>query len=846
MGSSRLDAYRQKRHFNRTAEPKGLRERGKTPRLRFVVQQHAARRLHYDLRLELDGVFKSWAVTRGPSDDPKDKRLAVEVEDHPLDYGGFEGPIPQGEYGGGTVQVWDRGYWTPLPGRSPEEALAAGDLKFELDGEKLRGSWVLVRLKNDRKRGTRTHWLLIKHRDASARADGAAALLAQDRSVASGRTLEQIADGVDLQARNPKAKMPSFIEPQLCRLVSRPPPGPEWVHEVKFDGYRVQLRVEAGRAVLRTRGGLDWTARFRALAGAAERLPDCLIDAEIVALDRRGIPDFAALQAALSERRCADLTLFAFDLMYERSTDLRKLPLAQRKQRLAALLEPLRGSPSRPSLIRYVEHVDTGAGAVLQSACRMQLEGIVSKRLDAPYVSGRTGAWTKAKCRAGQEVVLGGWTQERGAVRSLLAGVNRDGHLVYVGRIGTGFGRDVARRLAPQLVARTRDQSPFGGAHAPAKTARVRWLEPTLVAEIEFAGWTGTGMIRQAAFKGLREDKPAGEVVADTPSSRRDASGADAARVMGVALSHPDKAMWPDAGDGRPVTKRELAQYFAQVGEWMLPHIVGRPCSLVRVPDGVGAQQFFQRHALRGMSSLFDSVRIGGDAKPYLEIDRVEALAAVAQMAAVEIHPGNGVPHDPERAGRLVFDLDPAPDVPFQAVLAAAHEVRERLQAVGLTSFCKTSGGKGLHVVAPLLGGSRHAVAWPIAKNFAHMICAQMSADSPTRYLDTMNKSRRVGRIFLDYLRNDRLSTAVAVLSPRARAGAPVSMPLHWDDVQSGLDPLRYTVRTAQKLLESGKPWTEYFRSACSLSVAIEASTATAHGAAARRRRATAIGPGAT
>ncbi len=905
-------------------------------RLRFVIQKHDARRLHYDLRLELDGVFKSWAVTRGPSNDPKDKRLAVEVEDHPLDYGDFEGSIPKGEYGGGTVQVWDRGYWTPAAGHSPQAALAAGELKLELSGEKLHGGWVLVRLKQDRERGTRNNWLLIKHRDADSVSGGADALLGLDRSVASGRSLDEIAAGSGpapepfmTAARRPAAgrtaaatmhkpattptagrsaqlhgpgksakpkaraiprgrakpklaakpaaanaarakaasgraaSAPIFIEPQLCRLVARPPGEPGWVHEVKFDGYRVQLRVEAGSAVLRTRNGLDWTERFRALANAAERLPDCLIDAEVVALDQRLIPSFAALQAALSEQRSADLVMFAFDLLFEGYSDLRRLPLSERKRRLAAVLKPLRRAQ-----IRYVEHFGTGADAVLESACRMDLEGIVSKRLDAPYVSGRSGSWTKAKCRAGHEVVLGGWTQENGEVRSLLAGVNRAGHLVYVGRVGTGFSREVAAQLTPQLVALTREQSPFGGADAPARAARVRWLEPKLVAEIEFAGWTGAGMIRQAAFKGLRQDKPAAEVVAEIPQSppsgqapietlaapaarrshahskraadptlpRDTALARGSTTVMGVVISKPDKALWPDAGDGRPVSKLDLAQYFERVGAWMLPHVRGRPCSLVRAPDGFGAEQFFQRHAMRGMSNLFGALRIGGDRQPYVVIDRIEALAAVAQMAAIEIHPGNCVPDDPEHAGRLVFDLDPAPDVNFQAVVVAACEVRERLLAVGLQSFCKTTGGKGLHVVAPLRTDGRHVQAWPAAKDFAHMICAQMSADSPALYLDTMSKSRRFGRIFLDYLRNDRLSTAVAVLSPRVRAGAPVSMPIDWDAVRAGLDPLRYTVRSVPGLLAAGKPWRDYAKSAGSLTAAIEAITAQ-NGAASTRRR---------
>lgn len=852
-----LERYHGKRDFSQTAEPSGRTAVAASSRLRFVIQKHAASHLHYDLRLELDGVFKSWAVAKGPSIDPGDKRLAVEVEDHPLAYGDFEGTIAKGQYGGGTVQLWDRGYWTPEGGKSAEEALKSGDLKFTLAGKRLGGSWVLVRMKGDRFGGNRTHWLLIKHRDGHARTGQAQSLLDRDRSVASGRSMRQIEcgqgkapapfmlatdAGILDKAPAPKQSkaeasrtravrsMPAFIAPQLCKLVARPPDAAGWAHEVKFDGYRIQLRVQAGRAQLRTRNGLDWTRQFAAIAKAAECLPDCIIDGEVCALDQQQMPNFAALQAALSENRSQHLVFFAFDLLIDGRTDLRPLPLAERKTRLQALLQQAGLSDS----IRYVEHFESTADTVLLSACKMHLEGIVSKRLDAPYASGRSGGWTKAKCRAGHEVVLGGWTTEAGGVRSLLAGVNRDGHLVYVGRIGTGFGAAVTAKLLPTLHKLTRDRSPFGGANAPAKEKNIRWLKASLVAEIEFAGWTATGMIRQASFKGLRRDKPAGDVVAEMPSAV-DTLGATAdkklaapskgpAVVMGVTLSHPDKALWPDAGDDRPVTKLDLANYYAAVGDWLLPHVKGRPCSLLRAPEGVAGQQFFQRHAMAGLSNLFTLVKIKGDKAPYVQIDCVEALAAVAQLGALEIHPWNCAQGDPESAGRLVFDLDPGPDVRFAAVLAAALQIRDRLQRVGLESFCKTTGGKGLHVVTPLIGGG-DAVKWPAAKDFAHIICAQMAQDSPTKYLDTMSKKDRVGRIFLDYLRNDRTATAVAVLSARARAGAPVSMPVHWKEVKAGLDPARYTVRTAAGILEKSKPWVEYREAAKSLSNAIRRIT---------------------
>jgi bifunctional non-homologous end joining protein LigD len=602
--------------------------------------------------------------------------------------------------------------------------------------------------------------------------------------------------------------------------------------------------VSHGRAVLRTRTGLDWTDRFAAIAKDGQALPDSIIDGEVVALDERGLPSFGALQAALSEGKSEDLVLFAFDLLFEGREDLRTLPLEERKARLATLLNA-RGISRR---LRYVAHLAASAKDVYSSACKMGLEGVVSKQLDAPYRSGRTGGWTKAKCRAGQEVVIGGWTTESGAVRSLLAGVHRGDQLVYVGRIGTGFGRKVAGELLPKLKKWTREQSPFTGDGAPQREKNIRWLKPVLVAEIEFAGWTGTGMIRQAAFKGLRLDKPARDVVAETPPAaagtrkssaakkramppRGAASKASAApkgsrphAIMGVTISNPDKALWPDAGDRMPVTKANLAQYYENVGEWMLPHLAGRPCSLVRVPDGIGAEQFFQRHAMVGMSPLLTSVKVRGDKAPYLQIDRVEALIAAAQIGALEIHPWNCAPGNPEVAGRLVFDLDPAPDLKFESVIACAIEIRDRLKATGLEAFCKTTGGKGLHVVTPLATG-RDAVEWDVAKNFAHIICAQMVQDSPAKYLDTMSKSRRVGKIFLDYLRNDRTATAVAVLSPRAREGAPVSMPIHWKDVRPGLEQKRFTVRSAPTLLRKSKVWEGYERAGRSLADAIRSIT---------------------
>lgn len=868
--AAKLAKYRAKRDFTVTAEPSGAAPVAASDQRRFVIQKHAATRLHYDLRLEHEGVFLSWAVTRGPSRDPGEKRLAVEVEPHPLDYGDFEGVIPKGQYGGGTVMLWDRGYWAPEPGFDVARGLKKGELKLIFAGERMKGGYVLVKIRNDRTGGKASNWLLIKHRDEFAVEDDGEALLEDTAfSVASGRVMEDIAAGrgkapkpfITRVKRGAKAvwsgtvspggkaqekavakrapatsrtrrpakagPMPAFVEPQLCKLLDRPPNGSGWAHEIKFDGYRMQLRVEGGKATLKTRKGLDWTDRFPEIARAAGRLPDCLIDGEIVALDEDGSPDFAALQAALSDGGAEDLIFFAFDLLYDGGEDLRALPLADRKARLQALL-------ARPAdtRLRYVEHFATGGDAVLSSACRMSLEGIVSKKFDAPYRSGRSETWTKSKCRAGHEVVIGGYTTNGGAFRSLVAGIMRDGKLVHVGRIGTGFSAAKVKTLLPRLKALETDRSPFE-ARLPRGAGETRWVKPELVAEIEYAGFTGDGAIRQAAFKGLREDKPATEVEAEAPAPAADTELASpvrtkpavarkpgAAVVMGVTLSSPDKALWPQAGeDGTPVTKLDLARYYEAVADWMMPHISHRPCSTIRTPEGIGGELFFQRHLGKGASALISEVVLEGDHAPYLMIERREALAALAQTSTTELHPSNCRPDEPEVPGRLVFDLDPSEELGFDAVIDAAREVRDRLDDLGLVSFCKTTGGKGLHVVTPL---AKEKIDWPTAKAFAREVCARMAADNPDLYVINMSKKLRKGRIFLDYLRNDRLSTAVAPLSPRARPGATVSMPITWTQVRKGLEPKAWTIRTVPALLAKSTAWADYDEGERKLSAAIK------------------------
>ena len=761
--------------------------------------------------------------------------------------------------------LWDRGYWAPEAGfEEIGQALSKGELKFVMEGQRMHGSWVLVRTRRD-ERG-RANWILIKHRDEAAVPGNAGGPSDTDQSVASSRTMSEIATG-GARAAKPfmtavgaeadavwqsnrdgngqpgldkpskpsevakKAKtvtrLPDFIAPQLTKSVKTPPLTPGWAHEIKFDGYRMRLRVAARKATLKTRNGLDWSDRYPEVVASGSGLKDGIYDGEVVALNEAGTPDFAALQAASAEGRTKDLVFFLFDQLFDQLEDLRPLPLSERKARLK---DAVRDAPAN---IRYVDHFVTAGDAVLLSACRMHLEGIVSKRLDAPYHSGRVDTWTKSKCRAGHEVVIGGYTTTNGAFRSLIAGVYRDGNLVEVGRVGTGFGRDKVDRILPKLQALETAKSPFFDKASP-RRREIHWVRPVLVAEIEYEGFTADGLLRQAAFKALREDKPARDVEtvepapattdlkepapAITRSNGLRANGS--AVVMDVTLSHADKVLWPDANDGRPITKFDLARYYEAVGDWLIKHIRGRPCSIIRFPDGIaGEERFFQRHTGKGQSNLITSVTVWGDRKPYLQFDRIEALIAAAQVAGLELHPWNCQPFKPDQPGRLVFDLDPAPDVPFDDVIAGAREIRDRLHDLGLVSFCKTTGGKGLHVVTPI---EAEGLNWPLAKGFAMSVCSVMAADAPNRYLINMAKAQRNGRIFLDYLRNDRMATAVAPLSPRGRPGAPISMPLRWTQVKAGLDPSKYTIRTVPKLMERSTAWQGYSDGIRPLSEAIE------------------------
>lgn len=839
-----LKTYKAKRNFSATPEPAGRKGKARASGLRYLIQRHAATRLHYDFRIELDGVLKSWAVTKAPSRDPSVKRLAVEVEDHPLDYGSFEGTIPSGNYGAGTVQMWDRGEWEPQE-EDLDAAFRKGSVKMVLHGERLEGKWALIRLRSDRGRPSkRANWLLIKEKDAFAVPGEGDANMEIDASVATGRSLAEIAEGrkqwtsskpvarkappkpkarpaVAAHAKKPHA----FVPLQFCKVADYPPQGSGWAHEIKFDGYRLQIATGGGRATLRTRKGLDWSDKFPEHAADAARWPDAVLDGELCALAEDHMPDFSALQAAISDEDTGGLIYFAFDLLFEGPEDLRALPLSHRKARLQAYLDRI--PKAARSRIRYVDHFATTGQAVLESACRMNLEGVISKKLDAPYRAGRSATWLKSKCRGRDEVVIGGWTSEGDRFRSLIVGVREKGGLRHLGRVGTGYSAPLLKTLAPALKAQASDANPFAGKGAPRGGRDIHWVKPVLVAEIEHGGYTDAGSLRQAAFKGLRDDKVASEVTdrpqAPSKSSRK--KGAVSAPpqltipgekpvktklvVAGVGISNPDKVLWPAAG-GRPaVTKADLILYYERAADRILPHVADRPVSVIRAPDGIEGEKFFQRHAMPGSNprlKLFDV----GEAKPYVGVVDLGGLIAVGQSGGLELHPWGCRPGDPETPEQVTFDLDPDEGLDFDDVVAAAKAVKVELEDLDLTPFVKTTGGKGLHVVVPIRADARARIDWDQCKAFAKAVSERVRAADPDRFTTTLAKSARGGKIFLDYLRNGRTATAVAPWSPRARPGAGLAFPLSWGQVKAGLDPRAFTLHDAAALLKKPDPWTDF------------------------------------
>lgn len=833
-----LETYRKKRNFASTPEPKGrqARKSGNS----FVIQKHDARRLHYDFRLEMDGVLKSWAVTKGPSLVPGDKRLAVHVEDHPLEYGSFEGTIPKGEYGGGTVIVWDQGTWSPIG--DPHKAYAKGHLEFLLQGEKLGGRWHLVRMQG--KPGEkRENWLLIKGEDEFARADGAADILEErPESVTSGRDIVDAPDempgwssktgkikktgkkvqkqskpgekkALEIAISDPakikgakKTIMPTFIEPMLASLVSAAPSGERWLHEIKFDGYRLQARIEAGRVKLLTRSGLDWTKKIgKAVVAALQELPvgTAILDGELVVETDTGASDFSALQADLSEGRSDRFVFYAFDLLYLDGYDLTALPLVERK----ALLEHVVASDAET--IRFSGHFDESGTMVLRHACRLSLEGIVSKLRDGPYRTGRGKSWVKSKCSARQEFVVAGYvpsTVSRKAIGSLILGVYEGDKLHHVGRVGTGFTSTVAEDLLGKLDRIRATSSPFAEPLAADEARQAKFVRPELVAEVEFRAWTAAGHLRHASFRGLREDKAAQEIVREIPKS---GAKQPVPQRRTIKLTHPDRVYWPDEG----ITKEGLADYYSEVWRHIAPYVVGRPLALLRCPTGITGEKFFQKHAWKGQHSNIVLVNDPKDTsnEALISINDLDGLLGLVQSAVLEIHPWGSTVADWERPDMIVMDLDPGEGVPWQSVIDAAHEVQQRLTDAGLASFVKTSGGKGLHIVSPL----KPKADWAAVKAFTKELADAMASDTPDRYVSTITKSKRRGKILVDYLRNQRGATAVAAYSTRARPGAAISAPLSWNELGPAIGPTYFTIQNMPTRLAAlaSDPW-EGFRAA--------------------------------
>jgi bifunctional non-homologous end joining protein LigD len=829
--------YNRKRNFSRTSEPKGkAAKKAKGERLGYLIQKHDATRLHYDFRLELDGVLKSWAVTRGPSFNPEDKRLAVRTEDHPLDYGRFEGVIPKKEYGGGTVMLWDTGWWEPT--EDPEKGLKDGKLKFILHGERLSGAWTLVRMR--RKEGEkRDNWLLIKERDELANEDGDAILDRETTSAATGRTMEEIASGEGKRGKrvwhsdksakaNVKAgaiptnqekpakkksggrklKAPAFVEPQLATLVDEAPEDDGWLNEIKFDGYRLIVSIGKEGVTCYTRSGLDWTEKFPTIVAACEET-DCrnaLIDGEAVA--ESGGSAFSALQKAI--KTGGDISYFAFDLLELDGKDLRKKPLTERKAMLHDLIAGVGGKA-----LRYSEHIE-GRGADMHAKlCGWDQEGMIAKRADAPYRSGRSRDWLKIKCTKRQELVIGGYSPSDKVGRpfaSILLGAYEGDTLVYRGRVGTGFNETRMDELAALFAKRTRKTSPFD--EVPGDIARdAVWLTPNLVAEVDFTEFTADGHVRHGVYKGLREDKEARDVVLETKAKAPSSSGKRGGKktdtfdntVAGVKISSGDRVVF---NKGK-ITKLDIARYYGDVADHLLKYAAGHPVSLLRAPDGDIHKTFFQKHAGEGFPDQIRRIPIeesSGKTADYMVLDEADDLAGAAQMGTIEFHIWGSAEDNLDKPDRMVFDLDPDEGLDFKTVVKSAFEVRDVLDATGLKSLPMVTGGKGVHVVVPL----ERRADFDQVKTFAKALAGKLADAAPKRYTATMSKAKRKGRIFIDWLRNERGSTAIAPYSIRAREGGPVAVPVSWDELRKLKAANGFHMDDVLERLDAGtNPWAE-------------------------------------
>ena len=870
-----LETYRQKRNFSVTPEPKGQKLKLKKSGLSFVVQKHAASRLHYDFRLELNGVLLSWAVPKGPSLDPNDKRLAMHVEDHPIEYGDFEGIIPPKQYGGGTVLLWDKGTW--LPKEDPVAGYKKGKLKFDLQGEKLRGGWTLVRSRSSKYGGDKA-WLLIKEDDENARR-GSQALIVDDKpkSVATGRSIEQIAterdrvwqsnksvrENVRSGAVKKKTKraldpsglegavrraMPPFIEPQLATLVKTAPDGDQWLEEIKFDGYRMLCRIEKGEARLYSRNNKEWTGKFESLAGAAARLDvdTAWLDGEVVQMDEAGRSSFQRLQNALSGADDAGMFYFIFDIPYLNGFDLRKVPLLERKQVLDALMA------SPPGALRLSFYQQGNGATFFRKACDLKLEGMIAKLARSTYTAGRNRNWIKVKCGARQEMVIGGFTDPEGSrlgLGALLLGVYEpDGRLRYSGKVGTGFDDKTLMDLRRQLDTLVQDKPAFSNPPRGAEARRAHWVRPKLVGEVAFTEWTDDGTLRHPSFQGLRLDKNAKDVIRErpdlaapadeAPEPDQDANGKTTRRkvphgkaakknsrptpnpdsIAGITLSNPEKPLYPEAG----ITKRELALYYEAIGEWMIPHLKQRPLSLVRCPSGWSEGCFYQKNVDRSVSDAIDRIKVSTSEGPatYMMANTTSALVALVQMGVLEIHPWGAVAGKLGYPDRIIFDFDPDDDLPWEKLVEAVGLIKTLLEEMGLRGFLKTTGGKGLHVVVPI----RPTQPWAVVKAFSKAIADLFAATFPDRFTAKVSKASRHGRIFIDYLRNDEGSTAIAPYSTRARANGPVAVPVAWDELATDIRFAHFNVKTLLPRLQQRKtadPWEGFFETRQAISAAM-------------------------
>ena len=869
-----LERYREKRDFKITPEPSGRVAARPHRALSFVIQKHAASHLHYDFRLELNGVLLSWAVPKGPSLDPADKRLAMHVEDHPIEYGSFEGIIPAKQYGAGTVLLWDRGTW--IPKGDPVAGYAKGHLKFELDGEKLKGGWTLVKTHSSKyggKSGDKA-WLLIKENDSFARR-GADARVVDDapESVLSGRSLEDIAEerehvwhsnksvAANVRAgavRNAKssavksrngavvpsaivgarvAKLPSSLSPMLATLVDAIPTGDEWLHEIKFDGYRMLCRIDQGKVTIFSRSGKDWTGPLGRVADAVGELglKSAWLDGEVAVVDDRGRTSFQALQNALSDPAGEQLVYFVFDLLYLDGYDLQGVSLSERKRLLRSLI------PKTSSKVRFSVDVPGSGAEFFKQACALGLEGAVSKRAASAYRGGvRTRDWVKVKCGQRQEMVIGGFTDPQGSrsgFGALLLGVYEpDGKLRYSGKVGTGFNDQLLASLRRKLDGLAQSTSSFVNPPRGFEAKGVHWVKPKLVAEIAFTEWTKDGTLRHPSFQGLREDKNAADVVREHPVHEMDMKPAKPATkpatkpgrqaprkaaisatktkasaetsdiVAGVKLSHPEKLLYPES----KFAKQDLARYYENIGEWILPHLRERPLSLVRCPDGWNAECFYQKHASKSVNPAVTRIVVpeGGGKATYMAADSVSALVALVQWGVLELHPWGSRKPRLDRPDRLIFDFDPDDAVKWDELVAAVGVLRTLLGDLGLTGFLKTTGGKGLHVVVPI----RATLDWEQAKGFTKAIADLMARTFPDRFLAVMSKSRRKGKIFIDYLRNASGATAIAPYSLRARANAPVATPIGWDELTEDVRFDHFNLRTVPPRLSALKsdPWADF------------------------------------